>query len=96
MKISHKMMLAAATAVAMSAMPTGANAESYDPNESDNPLRLFFTPFHVVGKGIEYGVTRPIHYVTSRPKLRTVFGRTSNPRTDNYWGGWDQYQRSSY
>jgi hypothetical protein len=76
--------------------PSVCRAETYDADDTDYPLHYFWYPIHAVGKGIEYTVTRPIHWIVSQPKSRYIFGHVSNPRTDNYWGDWNQYQRQSY
>ena len=96
MSFHRKLMLMAAMAVVTVALPRGASAEDYDTDDTDNPLRYVFVPFQVIGKGLEYTVTRPAHYLMSKPKCRLIFGKTSNPRTDDYWGDWDLYQRYSY
>ncbi len=76
--------------------PTAAQAEDYSPTDSAHPFRLISYPVHAVGKGIETLVTRPVTWFVSRPKARYVFGKTSNPRKDDYTGDFDLYQRSSY
>ncbi len=95
MKFSHLTLIALAAATLL-AVPSVGSAESYDVDDSDNPIRYAVVPFHVFGKALEYSFTRPAHYIMSQPKCRTIFGKVSNPRTDNYWGDWDQYQRYSY
>ncbi len=96
MKFNRYLTLTAVIAAAALALPNNACAESYDTDDSDNPLRLLFVPFHAYGKLLEYTVTRPAHYIISQPKCRYIFGKVSNPRTDDYWGDWDLYQRYSY
>ncbi|MBX7244240.1 MAG: hypothetical protein K1X53_02005 [Candidatus Sumerlaeaceae bacterium] len=97
MKSGKMLLLAGAfAAAAMMVAPTSVRAESYDPDDSDYPLRYVAYGFHAVFKGVEYTVTRPIHALVSQPKMRTIFGKTSNPKTDNYWGGWNQYEKSNY
>ena len=88
--------VAASLLAAVSFCPGISRADSYDTDDSDHPVKYFVYPIHAYGKGIEYFVTRPIHWVVSQPKLRYVFGHTSNPRHDDYWGDWDLYQRYSY
>ena len=78
------------------AAPTVAKADSYYTDDSDHPFRYAAHLFHAYGKGIEYFVTRPAHWVVSQPKARYIFGHTSHPRTDDYWGDFDLYQRYSY
>lgn len=87
---------AAALAAALWMVPSGAKADPYDCEDSDNPIRYFVYPIHAYGKGLEYFITRPAHWVVSRPKLRYVFGHVSHPRTDDYWGDFDLYERYSY
>ncbi len=83
-----------AAAVAIS--PSTASAHSYDSDDSAHPFRLLSYPFHALGRGIEYGVTRPIHNHVSRPKSRYIWGHVSHPQTENYGSDYDMYQRSSY
>lgn len=77
-------------------IPSTACADSYDVDDSDHPVRYIMYPIHAVGKGVEYLVTRPIHALVSKPKLRYIFGHSSTPRRDDYWGSFDQYERYSY
>ncbi len=76
--------------------PASADAHSYDVDDSGHPFRYIAYPLHALGKGIEYGFTRPIHKCVSQPKNRYIFGHVSHPRTDDYWGDYDLYQRYSY
>ena len=75
---------------------SGAFADTYDTDDSDHPLRYVVHPIHAYGKGLEYIVTRPIHWAVSRPKLRYIFGHVSHPRHEDYCGDPDLYQRYSY
>jgi hypothetical protein len=77
-------------------IPSIGAADSYDTGESDHLFRYAAYPLHAVGKGIECFVTRPVHWFVSRPCNRYIFGHVSNPRTDDYWGDKDLYQRYSY
>jgi len=91
------LVLAAAIALAACVLPpSAARAEMYDCDSSDHPARYFVYPIHAFGKGIETFVTRPIHWLVSRPKFRYVFGHTSNPRREDYTGDFDLYQRYQY
>jgi hypothetical protein len=85
-------LLVVTAAVALMASST-AHAAPYDFEESDHPLRLVSYPVFFVGKVAETLIARPITYVASQPKLRNWFGRTSNPRTDDYVGTSEDYQR---
>ena len=77
-------------------LSSGARAESFSPEDSDHPFRIAAYGLHAFGQGVQYFITRPIHWFTSRPKMRYVFGNDSNPRTDDYVGDPDLYQRKSY
>ncbi|MGI8908291.1 MAG: hypothetical protein ACR2IE_17595 [Candidatus Sumerlaeaceae bacterium] len=96
MKLSFKLFLTAAVAVALFATPSAVQAHGYDTDDDGHPLRYFAYPIHAMGVGLEYAVTRPLHYVASQCKVRRIVGHVSHPKTDNYWGDWDQYQRYSY
>ena len=51
-----------------------ASAHQYDRDNSDMWLRYVAYALHPVGIALEYGVTRPIHWVVSQPHLNIVFG----------------------
>lgn len=88
--------MAFVVAAAMAMCPSTSAAHSYKSGDSAHPFRLIAYPFHALGRGIEYGVTRPIHKCVSQPGNRYIYGHVSHPRTENYGGDYDQYQRSSY
>lgn len=96
MNICKHLLLAGGLVAVMSAMPSVCKADTYATNDSDNPIRCASYYFHAYGKAWEYCVTRPVHAVVSTPKLRYIFGHVSHPRTDDYWGDFDLYQRYSY
>lgn len=96
MKLGKVLLATIAVTACVLLLPGIACADTYDTDDSDHPLRYVSYPFHAYCKGIEYFVTRPIHWVVSQPKTRYVFGHSSNPRTDDYWGDFDLYQRYSY
>ncbi len=77
-------------------LPASVSAHSYDTDDDGHPFRYLAYPLHAIGKGLEYGLTRPIHYQVSKPKCRYIFGHVSHPKTDDYWGDYDLYQRYSY
>jgi hypothetical protein len=83
-----------ATAFAVSA--STASAHDYDSDDSAHPFRLLSYPFHALGRGIEYGFTRPVHTYVSQPCNRYIYGHVSHPAVENYGGDYDMYQRSSY
>ena len=91
-----RMLLVAGAALCLAGFASPACAESYDTDDSDHPIRYAAYAVHAVGKGIETVVARPIHWFVSKPKMRYVFGKTSQPRTDDYTGDADLYQRYSY
>lgn len=63
---------------------TPAFSHDYDRNDSDYWLRIAAYVVYPVGYALEWGVTRPIHWVVSRPGLNHVFGHQSCP-DDKYW-----------
>ena len=96
MKLVKLTAFAFVAAAALAVSPTTASAHSYDSDDSAHPFRLLAYPFHAIGRGLEHGVTRKIHYCVSQPKNRYIYGHVSHPSKDNYWGDYDQYQRASY
>jgi hypothetical protein len=95
MKVIKALLLTGAVMSLVSIAPS-VRAEDYNPQRSEHPFRYMAYGLHAVGKVGEVFVTRPINWVVSRPKMRNVFGKVSQPRTDDYWGDPDQYQRMSY
>ena len=85
-----------AAVAALAFAPQEASAHSFDSDDSAHPFRLLSYPFHALGRGVEYGVARPVHHCVSQPRKRWLYGHVSHPRSDNYWGDYDQYQRQSY
>ena len=61
----------------VTAAPTWAH--DYDRDDSDCWLRYAAYAVHPVGIALEYGVTRPIHWVVSRPVLCVIFGHDPRP-----------------
>jgi len=96
MKLVSKLSIAAVAAGALLLSPTAGQAHSYDTDDSGHPLRLISYPVHALGKGLEYGVSRPVHWAVSQCKTRYIFGHVSHPKRDDYWGDWDLYQRYQY
>jgi hypothetical protein len=96
MKLGKVLLASVAVAAWIMMAPGTVCADTYDTDDSDHPLRYVIHPIHAYGKGIEYFVTRPIHWIVSQPKARYVFGHVSYPRTEDYWGDFNLYQRYSY
>jgi hypothetical protein len=96
MKLVKTIGFTVAVAAAITIMPSRATAESYDSDDSSHPFRIIAYPLHAIGVGLEYGFGRPIHEYVSQPKNRYIWGKVSNPRTDDYRGDYDLYQRYSY
>lgn len=96
MKLHQQLYIAGFAAGALMFVPSAAQAHSYDTDDDGHPLRYLAYPIHAIGKGLEYSVTRPAHWAVSQCKLRYVFGHVSHPRTDDYWGDYDLYQRYNY
>ena len=88
--------VAFAVAAAVALSPSNASAHSYDTDDSAHPFRLLSYPFHALGRGIEHGFTRPIHHCVSQPGNRYIYGHVSHPKTEDYWGDPNLYQRYSY
>ena len=66
----------------MAAAPVPAH--DYDRNDSDYWLRICAYALHPFGIALEYGVTRPIHWLVSRPDLCIIFGHDPGPE-DEYF-----------
>lgn len=65
-------------AAALALTPSSASAHSYDSDDSGHPFRLLSYPFHALGRGVEYGFTRPVHQCVSQPRNRWLFGHVSS------------------
>lgn len=96
MKLVKITAMAFVAAAAFAVSPSGASAHSYDSDDSAHPFRLLSYPFHALGRGIEHSWTKPLHHCVSQPQNRYIYGHVSHPKRDNYWGDYDQYQRTSY
>lgn len=96
MKFISRLFLSAIAAAAVLTVPSVSQAHSYESDDDGHPLRYIAYPVHAIGLGLEYAVTRPIHWGVSQCKSRYIFGHVSHPRTDDYWGDWNLYQRYSY
>lgn len=59
-------------------------AHDYDSDDSDHWLRYAAYVVHPVGMALEFGITRPIHWLVSRPNLCAVFGHKPGPN-DEYF-----------
>ncbi len=90
------LVVAGSTLAVLALTPALSFGDSYKTDDSDHVWRYMAYPAHAVGKGVEYLVTRPIHWIVSRPKMRYVFGHTSKPKSEDYCGDADLYQRYSY
>lgn len=62
-------------------------AHSYYRGKSDNPIRYVAYVVYPVGMACEYLVTRPIHWLVSRPNLCKVFGH--KPKEDDVYFVWE-------
>jgi hypothetical protein len=82
MKRSSLGALAVLLLFALLAMSRPAAAHDYQRNRSDHPLRVFAYFLHPIGIGLEYGFTRPVHWVVSQPNLRIVFGHDPRHELD--------------
>lgn len=70
-KLSVVLLLTAA----LCALPSPAAAHEYDRDDSDMWIRYLAYALHPIGIALEYGVTRPIHWlVSSSPNRSIIFG----------------------
>jgi len=70
--------------VFVSTLAVPAWAHDYDRGDSDHWLRQLAYVVHPIGVALEYGVTRPIHWVVSRPNACIIFGHDPRPE-DTYF-----------
>lgn len=68
---------------------TPAVAHEYDRGDSDNPVRIAAYLFHPLGIAVEYVVTRPIHWLVSRPTLNVWFGHDPTEKDGDYFKWYD-------
>ena len=59
-------------------------AHDYDRNDSGCWLRYAAHLLHPVGIALEYGVTRPLHALVSKPDLCILFGHEPSPGDEYY------------
>jgi hypothetical protein len=69
-------------------IPTVSSAHVYDRDDSDYPLRYVAYVVHPIGMAIEYGVLRPVHWLTSRPNLSKIFGHKPRPEDEGTYFEW--------
>jgi len=62
-------------------------AHTYYRCKSDNPIRYVAYAVYPVGVACEYLVTRPIHWLVSRPHLCKIFGH--EPKKDDVYFVWE-------
>ena len=79
--------LTLACGLLLTAVPARAH-DAYDDSQS-HPLLLLSYALNPVGFGIEWLVMRPIHFVTSNPRLEKVFGHGPH---ESPFGGYDPYE----
>lgn len=77
-------------AVGLMAMsPGSAQAHNYRPGSTDeHPLRLVAYIFHPIGVGLEWGITRPMHWLASQPTLDILMGHKA--RVGDKYFEWKQ------
>jgi len=64
----------------MMTSPGTARADSYQRLSTDgHVLRLVAYVLHPVGIVLEYGITRPVHWVVSQPHLDILLGHKAQP-----------------
>jgi hypothetical protein len=80
-----RLLTVAALALLLGAMrsPVLAAEDEYDDMQA-HPLVLAYYVAHPVGYALEWLVTRPIHYIVSRPSLERVFGHVPHEEIGMY------------
>ena len=63
----------------LTALPSGARAHTYQSNSADaHVLRLVAYVLHPVGVLLEWGITRPVHWVASQDQLDIILGHKAH------------------
>lgn len=70
----HHWLAAAVAAIAFSALPAAARADTYDPHQAGHPLRILAYFLYPIGVALDYGIMRPCHWLGHQPGFREVFG----------------------
>ena len=83
-----KTIIAACFALALCLAPSHADAHDYDRDDSDYFLRYVAYIVHPIGIGLEYAVTRPIHWLVSQPNLSIVFGHDPHESDEEDFFEW--------
>lgn len=78
---------AVALTVSLLTVPARADDDPYNDYDDSHPLRLVAYAVNPVGYTLEWLVLRPIHALTSQPRLRPVFG------TDPYGPGFRNFDQ---
>jgi hypothetical protein len=87
--VVKQLLMALVVAAGVVLVPTTGRAhDAYDDTQS-HPLRLIAYAVHPAGYALEWLVMRPIHFVTSQPKLERVFGHTPH---ETPFGDYEAYQ----
>jgi len=64
----------------MTVLPVRASAHDYQRGSTDgHVLRLVAYVVHPIGIALEYGITRPVHWVASQPHLDILLGHKAAP-----------------
>jgi hypothetical protein len=66
--------LAAASALAVFVVASGARADDYDPQKAGHPVRIAAYVVHPVGVVLDLLIFRPAHWVGSLPGVDKLFG----------------------
>jgi hypothetical protein len=82
MKRSSLSVFVASVVLALFVVSAPVTAHDYQRNNSDHPFRVVAYFLHPVGIGLEYGVTRPVHWVVSQPNMRILFGHAPRHELD--------------
>jgi hypothetical protein len=75
-------------AAALMAVALPASAHRYDRTSGMHMLRIVAPFGHAVGIGLEYAITRPMHWLISRDNLDIVFGHKAHVSEDGTYFEW--------
>lgn len=85
--MSHKFLTALMVTLVI-AMAAPVMAHRYQRNRDDNPLRIVSYVLHPVGVALEYTITRPIHWLVSRPDADIWFGHAPSMEDNGTYFEW--------
>jgi hypothetical protein len=83
----HLLSFVLASTLILNALPAHAH-DAYDDSQS-HPLRIVAYFLNPIGFGLEWLVTRPLHFVASSPGLERIFGHVPH---ESPYGGYAPYE----